>query len=355
MQSTDDLPRRKFKRIAKRVLSKFFSDCGLVELFAKKISMPWKILMYHRVVDPDGLDCPIEPGMYVQPETFFRHMDYLATNCNVIPLEQLVKAIDAKEKIAEKTVAITFDDGWVDNFSTAFPSLKEHGLPATIFLATSFVGTNGTFWTNSLALALHRLQQKRAKIEGFLKQSFVSPKIADLISAIIFCTDKAQANEKLSSLLTHMKNLPSKEQDVVLQALCELAEVDTDVAAKRSFLSWAEIQEMSRHNISFGCHSHSHANLTELSEGELRTDINSSLAAFSAHNIKPSSVFCYPGGYFNEKTQACLQTLGFRYCLAASSYTPKAPTTPTMLGRVSIHEDISNTCETYACRIWMGL
>jgi peptidoglycan/xylan/chitin deacetylase (PgdA/CDA1 family) len=74
-------------------------------------------------------------------DDFKAQMKYLKDNgYHVITLDQLLGFLDYREQIPEKSVAITFDDGWVSTYDIAFPILKEYGFPATIFIYTDFVG-----------------------------------------------------------------------------------------------------------------------------------------------------------------------------------------------------------------------
>lgn len=87
------------------------------------------ILQYHHVSD----DTPKITS--VTPETFSKHMSYLAENkFNVIPLVDAVEALRDKQKLPEKTVTITFDDAYLSIYSNAFPVLKQYSFPFTIFV-----------------------------------------------------------------------------------------------------------------------------------------------------------------------------------------------------------------------------
>jgi len=96
------------------------------------------ILMYHSINThiAEGMS-----GLVVSPDTFDRQMSFLrAHNYNVIPLEDMIALIRDNKKIPPKTVAITFDDGYVDNYNYAFPVLKKYHIPATIFVIINEVG-----------------------------------------------------------------------------------------------------------------------------------------------------------------------------------------------------------------------
>ncbi|MDD5595248.1 MAG: polysaccharide deacetylase family protein [Candidatus Omnitrophica bacterium] len=89
------------------------------------------ILMYHSV-DPQAEK---KNMLAVTPEIFTRQMDFLKKHrYNIIPLEKLVDLIREKAKIPPKTVVITLDDGYRNNYLYAFPVLKKYNLPATIFV-----------------------------------------------------------------------------------------------------------------------------------------------------------------------------------------------------------------------------
>jgi peptidoglycan/xylan/chitin deacetylase (PgdA/CDA1 family) len=90
------------------------------------------ILMYHSVttkIDPDIR------GLIVSPQSFERHMSFLKRHrYHVIPLADLAVLISEGRRVPPKTVALTFDDGYKDNFTYVFPILKKYGFPATIFV-----------------------------------------------------------------------------------------------------------------------------------------------------------------------------------------------------------------------------
>lgn len=95
------------------------------------------ILMYHSIV-PDVMP---EGRLSVSVESFQRQMRFLKNhNYNVMPLNEVADFIKYKKKVPPKTVAITLDDGYKDNYTNVFPILKKYNLPATIFIIVNEVG-----------------------------------------------------------------------------------------------------------------------------------------------------------------------------------------------------------------------
>ena len=92
-----------------------------------------RVIYYHRIDDEQHRSC-------VAPRAFAEQMAHLRSDgWNVMPLAAMRDHLDAHRPFPERTVAVTFDDGFADNYGAAFPVLAKHALPATIFLAAGFM------------------------------------------------------------------------------------------------------------------------------------------------------------------------------------------------------------------------
>jgi peptidoglycan/xylan/chitin deacetylase (PgdA/CDA1 family) len=99
------------------------------------------ILVYHSVADVAH-----DPfGITVGPPDFRGHMEVLARRFSPLSLEQLCAGLERGE-LPERAVVVTFDDGYANNLSTALPSLAAAGVPASLFVATGFIGSQREFW-----------------------------------------------------------------------------------------------------------------------------------------------------------------------------------------------------------------
>lgn len=97
------------------------------------------VLMYHSIDHNDKMT-----KLSVSPESFERQMKFLHDNrYNAVTLERIASYIANKEKVPPRTVAITFDDGFYNNYQYAYPVLKKYNIPATIFVITDKVGKPG--------------------------------------------------------------------------------------------------------------------------------------------------------------------------------------------------------------------
>ena len=135
--------------------------------YALLTECPWQILRYEHIVDPKDFIFPLPSLNYVTPKTFAKHLKQLKKECNVVPLQELVEAILKEEQIPDKTVAITIDGGWKDSFLYAAPLIKEHQLPASIFISANLINNNDFFWREKAAMALLAMHKADMQIHAF--------------------------------------------------------------------------------------------------------------------------------------------------------------------------------------------
>lgn len=116
------------------------------------------VLMYHRVLPKDSPARRAEqPGMYVSPDTLDLHLSELKRQrFELLHLDEWLRRAKAGSSLPRLACAVTFDDGWRDNYDFALPVLARHGVPATIFLVSSYIGTSYRFWPNRLMSLLHK-------------------------------------------------------------------------------------------------------------------------------------------------------------------------------------------------------
>lgn len=113
----------------------FISVLLLVGFIRQQYVVP--ILMYHSV-NPTAV---AKNRLAVSVNTFERQMHFLKShNYNVVSLDVIASLIKNRKKMPPKTVALTFDDGYKDNYTYAFPILKKYNLPVTIFIIVNEVG-----------------------------------------------------------------------------------------------------------------------------------------------------------------------------------------------------------------------
>ncbi len=133
--------REQIKKILKRLfLTTLFiavvTTLGFLIWIQNQYVVP--IMMYHSVSLADE-----SPLNVVSPKSFANQMEYLKKHeYKIISLDDYVERNKAKKEFPHKTVVITFDDGYRDNYKNAFPIIKQYHFPVTIFLISDYVGVN---------------------------------------------------------------------------------------------------------------------------------------------------------------------------------------------------------------------
>lgn len=110
------------------------------------------VLIYHHVSNT------MPASTSISPERFIAHMDYLEkNNFNIVPLHELTDKLRKGDPLPDKTVAITFDDSYVDVYTAAYPILKKRGWPFTFFVNTDAVGSGKLFvsWDQLREMSKH--------------------------------------------------------------------------------------------------------------------------------------------------------------------------------------------------------
>lgn len=118
------------------------------------------VLMYHRICDltPREARSPLMRDLTVSPQNFEQQVKYLVENgFTFLPASEVEAALRERRPLPERAVVLTMDDGYKDNFEHAFPILQKYGVPATMFLVTNTVDTDGHLsWDD--VLIMHREQ-----------------------------------------------------------------------------------------------------------------------------------------------------------------------------------------------------
>ena len=307
------------------------------------------ILMYHRVLPFAEAHSRLQAGMYVVPETFKTHLRFLKNAFHIIPISDIIQTCKEHQnrKGDRPFCVMTFDDGWFDFYRYAYPALMAHEVPATVFLATDFVGTDRWFWTDVLTRLFYAWKATGTS----------PPKGAPPASPLIRLLEKGgdSAEGRLEQAVEAMKSLPMDEVAGILSALSERWGIDS-APRERDFLSWDEAREMRRSGlVSFGSHTASHRILTMLSEDDIDRELRQSKDRLVAEGVAdPRSMpFAYPNGDYNERTVQLVKKND--YSLAVTTrrgWVPMAGAEgPFELRRIGIHEDMASTRAMFGCRI----
>jgi peptidoglycan/xylan/chitin deacetylase (PgdA/CDA1 family) len=136
---------------AKRQIAAVLHRSGMLEAWTRAALKNCAIILtYHQVLQDHEVRSDLPPGMYVTVDTLELHFRYLSKVFRMVTLDELRDWGAGIRTFPKIPCAITFDDGWEDNYRNAFGVLTAHGVPATIFLVTEQIGTRGMMTWNQV-------------------------------------------------------------------------------------------------------------------------------------------------------------------------------------------------------------
>lgn len=270
------------------------------------------VLCYHGVVSEEA-----SPPRWteVTRARFRAHMTFLRARYRILPLLDLVESLRRGDSLPAYAAAVTFDDGYRNNFTCAFPVLRELGIPATIFLTTGFLDDGCPLWTDRLTLALEHTREAAVEVTG----------------RVLSLRAPGERREARAVLAAHLKALPSAEKCRQLDALERRLGVSAPaVPAAMQPLAWDEVRTMQASGlVSFGSHTVTHEIVSRLSATAKAREIAHSVRRVHEETDQPCRLFAYPNGEpgdFDEES---------RRLLAATSVVGAVTTVPGLVVRTA--------------------
>ena len=251
------------------------------------------VLIFHRVLPhPD----PIFPGE-VDAVQFDEMMAWVKGWFNVLPLDEAARSLHAGT-LPARAAAITFDDGYEDNFSVALPILQRHGLTATFFIATGFLD-GGRMWNDTV------IESIRACPSEMLDLS-----VLGLGSHAI--GNAGLKRSAIGAVIKQLKYLPVQQRVETTEKIAEVAQVRLPDTL---MMTSGQVKAMRRAGMQIGAHTVSHPILARLPVPQARQEIAQSKTKLESLLGERIGLFAYPNGkpgtdYLPEHAQLAHE-LGF--------------------------------------------
>lgn len=314
----------------------------LDRIMRKKLNGRAFVLMYHRVVTAkESMDVPVQPGMYVSRETFERHLVFLSRSFKVVHLSELLELLLMGRNLSGYC-AITFDDGWLDNYVHAYPLLERYHVPACIFLATGFIGSNRMFWPDMVATYLYAARTK----------ADMTRRAKDLVGDIRLERGLRETNlcETISDrAIEFIKKLSEEERCAILE------KVEQNIFGNnriRFCFNWEEAKEMYESGlVSFGAHTVNHVLLDHADMQRVQREIEESKASIRENLGVETTLFSYPNGNYSQSIIDILRNNGFTGAVTTKKGYLGTDTSPYETPRISIHNDVSADISRFKARI----
>lgn len=275
--------------------------------------------------------------MRVTPETLGMHLEELKRHFDIVSLTSWVKAHQQGKQLPRHACAITFDDGWLDNFEYALPLLKAHRVPATLFAVAEKIGTDFQFWPNIVAALL---------LEGAGHQM-----VEDRVLGVPGIDQTGRSPERIAACIKKLKVYTDRQIFDALDNMHWRQRLSTPMSP--ALMSWAQLREMQASGwVDIGSHTCTHQRLTTaLSSSELEREIVESRVRLERELGTSVNLFCFPNGDYSAQALSLVKA---HYDAAVT--TQKGINRPRSNGlhelvRVGVHNDISDTRRRFNARL----
>jgi peptidoglycan/xylan/chitin deacetylase (PgdA/CDA1 family) len=336
------------KRTVKYIIAVLFYYSGMLMLLSylkrKMLGQPaYSILMYHRILDDEDNEKKyVQPGMYVTRPVFEKQAAFLSRKFNPISLGELAELLRTDQALHPKYVAVTFDDGWQDNYTHAFPGLKKNYIPATIFLTTDFINTDKIFWFAEIGMILAQSKITPERLSGILRKVVTDEEYASSFKYL----DSGSVESGIINSDKFIGELKRFDLDTILKIIAELkGEIGVNFNERMSegqMLTWKNVVEMNDNGMDFGSHGCSHRILTKLGREEIEKELTESKKIIEEKLGGEIDIFAYPNGDYDDRIKELVKDCGFVCAVTTGGTKEKALDNDIYsLKRINIHNGIS--------------
>jgi len=245
-----------------------------------------RILAYHRirpVPDPDTYEFDLEL-ISATPERFHEQMSRIKRHFRPMRLTDVVAAMDAGQPLPPNAVAVTFDDGYDDNFHYAFPILRDLGIPATFFVSTGHIDTGRPFGYDWL---MHMI----------LLTSAPRLELPELAIDVPMPAERARRRELGGHVLLQMKNIDAFAQEALIARLQTDWSLPCDHTPDDCRpMTWDQLRQMSAAGLEIGSHGVYHRMLAKMPPDAMVREVRESKATLDREIGADTVVMSYPVG-----------------------------------------------------------
>lgn len=270
------------KKTVKQTALKMAAGGGLFTLCRWLNRRRVRILAYH------GVSSTIDPvlnfdGFFVSPHVFEAHLRTLKGHYHVMPLSNIAEALIEGRDVPDHAVALTFDDGYLNNIMEAAPLLAKYEIPATFFVTTGFLdGTHEPWWW-------------RVREAGRRRSEYVC-----------WCV----------TMERELKGMSSLDRDKRLRQMELSDSTNASGASSVDFMSWSDLRSLAAQGHEIGAHTVSHISLGHESMDTLETEVRESLSRVRDEMGSVSPVYSYPYGERAHFISALEEVLKRHGCMA---------------------------------------
>lgn len=285
------------------LLAQSMNNLGILRLLEGFRSKPGiLILNYHRIGERS--ESVFDRELFsATADDFDRQLKYLKQHFEILSGDALQSLVRSKDCIKRMHVALTFDDGYLDNYTQAFPILRANDCTATFFLIAQYVGSALIPWWDEIAFLIRNTKKQHLRLE------FPVPITIPL---------EGDREGAIRAALRHYKRPDNVHCDDLMDQLrreanCPLPDVH------RRFLNWSEAREMRDAGMTIGSHTQTHPILGQITPARQEWELRQSKQIIEENLGSKIDTLAYPVGTrngFDAATENLARSLGYSMCFS---------------------------------------
>lgn len=272
------------------------------------------ISMYHYTRDLKHSRYPEIKGLDVN--LFREQIAFMKSNFNIVTMEQVLEAISTKEKLPEKALLLTFDDGYADNYTVAMPVLEEYGVQGSFFIPGKTFTTHQLLDVNKIHYVLasaniyNLVEDLKKEMDYYRGQKFQYASTEELFAKYAVAS-RFDIKETVFVKQMLQTVLPEKLRNIISSKLfAKYVGITEEQLAYELYMSEEQIRTMKRHGMFIGIHGYDHYWLGNLPVEQMENDISLALDALDEFVDRKQWVMNYPYGNYNKDVLAYISKQG---------------------------------------------
>ncbi|VVB59227.1 Polysaccharide deacetylase [uncultured archaeon] len=325
-----------FKKIF--IFIKIFDIFGINSFFRQLNRKKCIILWYHGICEDSDNDLEDYDERHIQKSIFRQQLRFLKQKGYIfMTMSELIDTYKNKRKLG-KIVVLTFDDGFRNIITHAYPIMKEFNAKGCVYLVSGLVGSGKLLWTDYIETMIKN--SKKGKFEFIFKGE----------KLVYLMNDKKSYQNTMRDVKNKLKTLSNKER---LNHLKQFNNIKTTNFPKKFMIAdWKEIQSLDMKILEVGSHTKNHPNLSTLSSSEeFEEELKNSKDEIEKMVGYDINHFCYPAGKYNEDIIRYLNEYGYKSAVTITRDFNNKNTNLYQLKRIEASENflefkflISGTC-----------
>ncbi len=285
---------------------------------------------FHRVGNDDG--SAFHPNMFSCTGSRFAELvSFLQSNFEIIGMDRVVQMVESLELPDKRYGLITFDDGYIDNYTVAFSVLQRLGCSATFFLPTNFIGGSEIPWWDRIAWRVAKLGDGSVLVPGTNRP------------VVVYRDDLEGSIRRVLQAVKGSPDIPMEEKVVAIEQ--QVSGQELSYTSEPLFISWKQAREMRRSGMCIGSHTRSHLILSHLDAADQVAELKDSKLLIEERLGEQICSLAYPVGgvdSYTDFTKRAAEACGYK---VAFSFTGGVNTNPMVnryeISRIAVDENMS--------------